>query len=146
MILRDLGGHVIRVEEVGSIAARRAEQMKCFGIGPIVCKFTLSGSPYDPLNRNKRRIGLNLRPMSQRIFSQLGVSAEDDVVSLLCQGEEIYAILAGSCESLCNRIESEVRLLSLAEAFLIYRNIAKNLGIVKRKEDSVTEESFVYFV
>jgi crotonobetainyl-CoA:carnitine CoA-transferase CaiB-like acyl-CoA transferase len=63
MILADLGAEVIKVEE---------------GIvGQGVPEFPSPGSPYDPLNRNKRSIVLNLKGQAGRdIFYQLAGNAD----------------------------------------------------------------------
>jgi crotonobetainyl-CoA:carnitine CoA-transferase CaiB-like acyl-CoA transferase len=80
MILGDLGADIIKVEEIGLPTGRRAEQMKGTGTVATPLEFASSDSPYNPLNRNKRSIGLNLKPSAgQRIFYQL-VEKSDVVV------------------------------------------------------------------
>ncbi len=72
MILGDLGADIIRVEEVGSPAGRRADQMKGMNEIPPPAEFASPDTPYYPLNRNKRSIRLNLKaPAGQQIFYQL---------------------------------------------------------------------------
>lgn len=72
MILGDLGADIIKVEEIGSPTGRRAEQMKGMETIPVPSEFASPNSPYNPLNRNKRSIQLNLKAaMGQRIFYQL---------------------------------------------------------------------------
>lgn len=72
MILGDLGADVIKIEEIGSPTGRRAEQMKGMYTIPLPSEFASPDSPYNPLNRNKRSIQLNLKAaMGQRIFYQL---------------------------------------------------------------------------
>ena len=62
MILADLGAEVIKVEE--GIA------------GQGIPEFPAPGSPYDPLNRNKRSIGLNLKaPIGRDVFYRLAQKA-----------------------------------------------------------------------
>ncbi|MBN2061761.1 MAG: CoA transferase [Deltaproteobacteria bacterium] len=61
MILGDLGADVITVEAVGMTPKLFAgDKVKGF-VGAPVREFAPPGSPYDPLNRNKRSIGLNLK-------------------------------------------------------------------------------------
>jgi crotonobetainyl-CoA:carnitine CoA-transferase CaiB-like acyl-CoA transferase len=80
MILGDLGADVIKVEEFGSPKGRRAEQMKGIAKAPIFREFASPNSPFNPLDRNKRSIALNLKmAMGQRIFYQL-VERADVVV------------------------------------------------------------------
>jgi len=80
MILGDLGADVIKVEEFGSPKGRRAEQMKGTAKAPIFREFASSNSPFNPLDRNKRSVALNLKmAMGQRIFYQL-VERADVVV------------------------------------------------------------------
>jgi crotonobetainyl-CoA:carnitine CoA-transferase CaiB-like acyl-CoA transferase len=72
MILGDLGADIIKVEEVGSLTGRRAEQMQGMDTIPLPSEFASPESPYNPLNRNKRSIQLNLKvAMGQRIFYQM---------------------------------------------------------------------------
>jgi crotonobetainyl-CoA:carnitine CoA-transferase CaiB-like acyl-CoA transferase len=72
MILGDLGADIIKVEEMGSPTGRRAEQMKGMDTIPLPSEFASPDSPYNPLNRNKRSIQLNLKAgMGRRIFYQL---------------------------------------------------------------------------
>jgi crotonobetainyl-CoA:carnitine CoA-transferase CaiB-like acyl-CoA transferase len=80
MILGDLGADIIKVGEVGSPTGRRAEQMKGTEKAPDFREFASSNSPFNPLDRNKRSIALNLKmAMGQRIFYQL-VERADVVV------------------------------------------------------------------
>jgi crotonobetainyl-CoA:carnitine CoA-transferase CaiB-like acyl-CoA transferase len=78
MILGDLGADVIKVEEAGVITGRRAKPLKKGApSGPIVREFAPSNSPYDPLNRNKRSIALNLKSEAgRRIFYRLSEKAD----------------------------------------------------------------------
>lgn len=79
MILGDLGADIIRVEEVGSPDGRRAEQMK--GMNEIAppSEFASPDTPYNPLNRNKRSIQINLKSETgQQIFYKL--TEKTDVV------------------------------------------------------------------
>jgi crotonobetainyl-CoA:carnitine CoA-transferase CaiB-like acyl-CoA transferase len=79
MILGDLGADIIKIEEIGSPAGRRAKQMKGMDTIPVPFEFASPESPYNPLNRNKRSIQLNLKAaMGQRIFHQL--AEKTDVV------------------------------------------------------------------
>jgi len=72
MILGDLGADIIKVEEVGSPDGRRAEQMKGMDEIPPPSEFASPDTPYNPLNRNKRSIQLNLKAAAgQKIFYQL---------------------------------------------------------------------------
>lgn len=80
MILGDLGADIIRVEEVGSPDGRRAEQMKGMNEIPPPSEFASPDTPYNPLNRNKRSIRLNLKTSAgQKIFYQL-VKGSDVVI------------------------------------------------------------------
>jgi crotonobetainyl-CoA:carnitine CoA-transferase CaiB-like acyl-CoA transferase len=72
MILGDLGADIIKIEEMGSPGGRRAEQMKGMDTIPAPFEFPTTESTYNPLNRNKKSIQLNLKAaMGQRIFHQL---------------------------------------------------------------------------
>lgn len=77
MILGDLGADIIRVEEVGAPGGRRAEQMKGITVTANPLEFAPADSPYNPLNRNKRSIRLNLKANTGRhIFHQLAERAD----------------------------------------------------------------------
>jgi crotonobetainyl-CoA:carnitine CoA-transferase CaiB-like acyl-CoA transferase len=78
MILGDLGADIIKIDEVTTPSGRRAEQAE--GIAtPVAREFAIPDSPYNPLNRNKRSIQLNLKTAAgQRIFYQL--AEKSDVV------------------------------------------------------------------
>ncbi len=77
MILGDLGADVIKVEEVGSLTGRRAEQMRGMDTIPTPSEYASSDSLFNPLNRNKRSIQLNLKSeKAQRIFYQLAEKAD----------------------------------------------------------------------
>jgi len=80
MILGDLGADIIKVEEAGSLTGRRAEQMKGTTKPPVFREFASPNSPFNPLDRNKRSIALNLKmAVGRRIFYQL-VERADVVV------------------------------------------------------------------
>jgi crotonobetainyl-CoA:carnitine CoA-transferase CaiB-like acyl-CoA transferase len=76
MILGDLGADVILIEEVGAPTGRRAERAR----GPANVgfeEFASPHSPYNPLNRNKRSMGLNLKTdAGRRVFYQLTERAD----------------------------------------------------------------------
>jgi crotonobetainyl-CoA:carnitine CoA-transferase CaiB-like acyl-CoA transferase len=78
MILGDLGADIIKVEEAGPITGRRAKPIiKGAAHGPIVREFAPPDSPYDPLNRNKRSLGLNLKTdKGRQIFYQMTEGAD----------------------------------------------------------------------
>jgi crotonobetainyl-CoA:carnitine CoA-transferase CaiB-like acyl-CoA transferase len=77
MILGDLGADIVRVEEVGRPEGRRAEQMKGMEVIPQPDEFAAADSPYNPLNRNKRSIRLNLKADDgRRIFLRLATGAD----------------------------------------------------------------------
>jgi crotonobetainyl-CoA:carnitine CoA-transferase CaiB-like acyl-CoA transferase len=79
MILGDLGADIIRVEEAGVPAGRRSDQTKGMAVIPPATEFASPESPYNPVNRNKRSIQLNLKSAAgQRIFHQL--AEKTDVV------------------------------------------------------------------
>ena len=59
MILGDLGADIIKVQEPGPPTGRRAEQA---GQATEMPHTMEPDSPYNALNRNKRSIGLNLKP------------------------------------------------------------------------------------
>jgi crotonobetainyl-CoA:carnitine CoA-transferase CaiB-like acyl-CoA transferase len=77
MLLGDLGADIVRVEEIGLPDGRRAEQMKGMDKIPHPSEFASPDSPYNPLNRNKRSIRLNLKTAEgQRIFHRLAEKAD----------------------------------------------------------------------
>ena len=79
MILGDLGADITKVEEIGIPDGRRAEQMKGMDTIPLPAEFASPDSPFNPVNRNKRSIQINLKSESgQRIFYQL--AEKTDVV------------------------------------------------------------------
>jgi crotonobetainyl-CoA:carnitine CoA-transferase CaiB-like acyl-CoA transferase len=79
MILGDLGADIIKVEEIGLPTGRRAEQTKGMSTVTAPPEFPSPDSPYNPLNRNKRSIQMNLKdPKGQRILHQL--AEKTDVV------------------------------------------------------------------
>ena len=79
MLLGDLGADIILIEEPGPPSGRRAEQAKGSKKIPRMEEFASPHSPHNPLNRNKRSIGLNLKTEAGRsIFYQL--ARRSDVV------------------------------------------------------------------
>lgn len=75
-ILGDMGADIIKVEEAGRPAGRRAESGGGIKI-PEVKEFAPPDSPYDPSNRNKRSIGLNLKSdEGKAIFHKLAENAD----------------------------------------------------------------------
>lgn len=77
MILGDLGADIVRVEEVGPPDGRRAEQTKGMDKIPPPSEFASPDTPYNPLNRNKRSIRLNLKATEgQSIFYRLTEKAD----------------------------------------------------------------------
>ena len=76
MILGDFGADIIKVEEAGALSGRRAEQMKGAVEIPVVREYSFPDSPYDPVNRNKRSLALNLKSEEGReIFYKLAEKA-----------------------------------------------------------------------
>ncbi len=76
MILGDMGADIIRIEEAGRPGGRRAEKG---GVSkaPEVREYPPPDSPFDPSNRNKRSIGLNLKSEKGReIFLKLAENAD----------------------------------------------------------------------
>jgi crotonobetainyl-CoA:carnitine CoA-transferase CaiB-like acyl-CoA transferase len=79
MMLGDLGADITKVEEIGIPDGRRAEQMKGMNIIPLPAEFASPDSPFNPANRNKKSIQINLKSEAgQRIFYQL--AEKTDVV------------------------------------------------------------------
>jgi crotonobetainyl-CoA:carnitine CoA-transferase CaiB-like acyl-CoA transferase len=77
MILGDMGADVVMIEEIGPPTGRRADQGKGLGKGADFQEFASPHSPHNPLNRNKRSIGLNLKmDIGRRIFYQLAEKAD----------------------------------------------------------------------
>ncbi|MFH1646603.1 MAG: CaiB/BaiF CoA-transferase family protein [Chloroflexota bacterium] len=77
MLLGDLGADIIKIEEVGLPTGRRGEHMKGLDAVPTPKEFPTPDTPYDPLNRNKRSIRLNLKAeKGRRIFLQLAEKAD----------------------------------------------------------------------
>ncbi len=75
-ILGDMGADIIKIEEAGKPSGRRAEEGKGKG-PPAVKEFAPPDSPFDPSNRNKRSIGLNLKSEEGRgIFYKLAREAD----------------------------------------------------------------------
>ncbi|MBN1905348.1 MAG: CoA transferase [Deltaproteobacteria bacterium] len=75
-ILGDMGADIIKIEEAGRPSGRRAENGKGKGM-PEVREFAPPDSPYDPSNRNKRSIGINLKSDAGReIFYRLAKKAD----------------------------------------------------------------------
>jgi crotonobetainyl-CoA:carnitine CoA-transferase CaiB-like acyl-CoA transferase len=75
MILGDLGAEVIKVEEPGPPAGRRAQQAGTAGVKTPAGGF--SSSPFNALNRNKKSIGLNLKsPAGKQVYLRLAQRAD----------------------------------------------------------------------
>ncbi len=75
-ILGDMGADIIKIEEAGKPTGRRADGGKGNKI-PMVKEFAPPDSPFDPSNRNKRSIGLNLKSDDGReIFYKLAKDAD----------------------------------------------------------------------
>lgn len=72
-ILGDMGAEILKIEEAGKPSGRRAGGP----VVPAVKEFAPPDSPYDPSNRNKRSIGLNLKSDKGReIFYKLVKNAD----------------------------------------------------------------------
>jgi crotonobetainyl-CoA:carnitine CoA-transferase CaiB-like acyl-CoA transferase len=77
MILGDLGADVTKVEGLEPVAVRSEGPMKGGGALPLTSEFASPESPYNPVNRNKRSIRLNLKETAgQHIFHQLAEKAD----------------------------------------------------------------------
>lgn len=75
-ILGDMGADIVKIEEAGKPGGRRAADGKGNGF-PAVKEFAPPDSPFDPSNRNKRSIGLNLKSDKGReIFYRLAKEAD----------------------------------------------------------------------
>jgi crotonobetainyl-CoA:carnitine CoA-transferase CaiB-like acyl-CoA transferase len=75
-ILGDMGADIIKIEEAGKPSGRRAEDGKGKGMAEVK-EFAPPDSPYDPSNRNKRSIGINLKTDAGReIFYRLAKGAD----------------------------------------------------------------------
>ncbi|MGH7813117.1 MAG: CaiB/BaiF CoA transferase family protein [Candidatus Binataceae bacterium] len=75
MILADLGADVLKVEEPGAPAGRRAAQAGAAGAVNIAAGF--GGSPFNALNRNKKSIGINLKSApGKEIYFKLARTAD----------------------------------------------------------------------
>ena len=75
-ILGDMGADIIKIEEAGKPSGRRAENGKGKGV-PMVREFAPPDSAFDPSNRNKRSIGLNLKSdEGKEIFYKLAKDAD----------------------------------------------------------------------
>lgn len=75
-ILGDMGADIIKIEEAGRPTGRRADDGKGKGM-PEVKEFAPPDSPFDPSNRNKRSIGINLKSDAGReIFHRLAKMAD----------------------------------------------------------------------
>ncbi len=79
MILGDLGADIIKIEEIRPPNAGGSEQAKPMDVIQHPPEFASPDSLYNPVNRNKRSICLNLKSeKAQRIFHRL--TAKSDVV------------------------------------------------------------------
>ena len=77
MVLADLGADVLRIEEPGPPTGRRSEQGAGRTIDFDALGFLPPESPYNPLHRGKRSIGLNLKSSEgRRVFLRLVQSAD----------------------------------------------------------------------
>lgn len=75
-ILGDMGADIIKIEEAAKPTGRRAGKGP---VVPVVKEFAPPDSPFDPSNRNKRSIGLNLKNNEGReIFYKL--AKDTDIV------------------------------------------------------------------
>lgn len=76
MILGDMGADIIKIEEAGKPTGRRAEKGNSHK-APAVREYPPPDSPFDPSNRNKRSIGLNLKSdQGREIFYKLAKDAD----------------------------------------------------------------------
>jgi crotonobetainyl-CoA:carnitine CoA-transferase CaiB-like acyl-CoA transferase len=72
MILGDFGADILKIEEASAPTGRRAEQLKGLDPSLVVKEFATPESSFNPLNRNKRSIRLNLKsPQGRQVFLQL---------------------------------------------------------------------------
>jgi len=75
-MLGDMGADIIKIEEAGKPTGRRADKGKGNN-APVVKEYAPPDSPFDPSNRNKQSIGLNLKSERGReIFYKLAKDAD----------------------------------------------------------------------
>jgi predicted CoA-substrate-specific enzyme activase len=81
----------------------------------------------------------SLRPVREKltIDSYCTVFAENDVIHLLREGHDVNDILAVAMDAITNRIMSLLGTIDVEEEFSISGGVAKNIGIVRRLEDSL---------
>jgi crotonobetainyl-CoA:carnitine CoA-transferase CaiB-like acyl-CoA transferase len=76
MILGDLGADIIKIDEPTAKPGRRGEPGKG-GAGIVLAEFASNNSRYNPLNRNKKSVCLNLKTAKGRnIFLRLAEDAD----------------------------------------------------------------------
>jgi crotonobetainyl-CoA:carnitine CoA-transferase CaiB-like acyl-CoA transferase len=77
MILGDLGADIIKVEENNLPAKDPAATSKSLDKIPMATEFATPDSPFNPLNRNKRSIKINLKmPQGKEIMQRLAAKAD----------------------------------------------------------------------
>jgi crotonobetainyl-CoA:carnitine CoA-transferase CaiB-like acyl-CoA transferase len=76
MILGDLGADIIKIDEIAATLGQRGEQGQG-GAGNVLAEFASNNSRYNPLNRNKKSVCLNLKTAKGRnIFLRLAEDAD----------------------------------------------------------------------
>ncbi len=79
------------------------------------------------------------------ISSTCVVFARSEILSYLRQGVPKNEVLAGACASLCSRVGGLLRRVGVAPEFVISGGIAKNVGVVRRLEETLGLQARICF-
>jgi predicted CoA-substrate-specific enzyme activase len=71
------------------------------------------------------------------ISSTCVVFARSEILAYLRKGVPKSEVLAGACEALCSRVKGLLKRVGVEEDFVISGGIAKNVGVVRRLEQSL---------
>lgn len=141
----DMGGQdckAIRCDENGKVTDFIMNDKCAAGAGRSM------GIMADLLNVRLEDIGelsLNTEKGAVPISSTCVVFARSEVMNYLRQGVSKNDVLAGACESLCNRVQGLIKRIGITDDFIISGGIAKNIGVVSRFEKMLGVKAHISF-
>src|SRR4030042_1021644 len=128
----DMGGQdckAIRCDEKGKVKTFLMNDKCAAGTGrSMEVMATLLGIRLEDIGP----ISLEAKGTTIKVSNTCLVFAKSEVLSLMRQGEPLEEILAGLCDGVADRVKSLLKIVGVAEDFVISGGISKNIGGVKR--------------
>ena len=141
----DIGGQdckAIRCNEEGKVKAFAMNDKCAAGTGKsieVIAK--LMGVPLDQIGP----LSLDIKTTPPYFNSACVVFAKSEALKMLRSGVEVNAVLAAYCEALTQRLVSLIHRIGLQEELAISGGVAKNLGVVKRVEETLRTRANICF-